>query len=79
MKDVGKYVDVDSEELETSSRGSNDELPSDFDDIMVDENNDGYSLVDSEDPHSNDSPKETNKSVEDVEKVCAMVGSSRSS
>ena len=54
MKAVGKYIDIDSEDVDNSSRCSNDELPSDhYDDIIVvDDDIDNDSLVDSEDPKS---------------------------
>ena len=70
MKAVGKYVDIDSEELDNSSRGSNEDLPSDFDELIVDDDVDDEYLVDSEEVHSNDSPKEiTSNMIEDADKV----------
>ena len=54
MKAVGKYVDIDSEDVDNSSRCSNDELVSDGDDdiIIVDEDVDNDSVVDSEEQNS---------------------------
>ena len=58
MKAVGKYVDIDSEDVDNSSRCSNDELPSDGDDdIIVDEDVDNDSMVDSEEQNSGEIPK----------------------
>jgi hypothetical protein len=65
MKAVGKYVDIHSEDVDNSSRCSNDELPSDCDDdiIIVDEDVDVDSMIDSEEQHfgerQNSSPTKT--------------------
>ena len=73
MKTVGKYLDVDSD-METSSRGSNDEFPSELDDIIIGDG-ETESLVDSEEPHSIDSPKEPSieKKADDIDKVCTVL------
>lgn len=62
MKAVGKYVDVHSEDLDNSSRCSNDELPSDCEDINLDEDVDNDSTIDSEEQNftqKNDSVTKT--------------------
>ena len=78
MKAVGKYVDVDSEDVDNSSRCSNDELPSDGDDdIIVDEDVDNDSMVDSEEQNSGEIPNSSpTKTTDDkvMRSYCLLIG-----
>lgn len=72
IKEVGKYVDVDSEDIDNSSFGSNDEIPFDVnDDIIVDDDDDDddiISIIDPDELNSLDKSNLKNKSDVD-EKV----------
>ncbi|XP_046852100.1 protein Aster-B-like isoform X3 [Xenia sp. Carnegie-2017] len=62
IKEVGKYVDVDSEDIDNSSFGSNDEIPFDVndDDIIVDDDDDDDDIISIIDPDELNSPDKSN-------------------
>ncbi|XP_028400786.1 protein Aster-B-like isoform X2 [Dendronephthya gigantea] len=79
MKAVGKYIDIDSEDVDNSSRGSNDDLPSECDDDIIVVDDDDDSVVDSEEHNSGERNSLTSKtegddkSLEDRESLAPTV------